>query len=228
MSLKLLRISRLKEFASSRNLVGPVALGLAIGKKANQVSDLLSGKASFGEKVARSIEEFAELSPNWLDSDDGEKVVKFEAARDKKSKPDELVIPQFNTGGAMGRGLLLRDQPGVIRGWSVNHEWLAKNIKNHSGAANLCIVTGFGDSMKGMFNPGDPLVVDRGVGEFQGDAVYFFRIGEEGFIKRLQSIPGEGLRAISANKEYESWTIKPAMDFEVFGRVLKAWQSEDF
>lgn len=145
-----------------------------------------------------------------------------------KSKPDEFVIPEFNTGGAMGNGLLLRDQPGVIRGWSVNAEWVQKNVKSHSGAQNLCIVTGFGDSMKGMFNPGDPLLVDRGVTTVEYDAVYFFRVADEGFIKRLQRIPGEGLRVLSENKKYESWTIKPGMDFEVFGRVVKAWQGEDF
>lgn len=141
---------------------------------------------------------------------------------------DDLLIPQFNTGGAMGDGLLLRDQPGMIRGWSVNREWLNKNLKNHTGAGNLCIVTGFGDSMKGMYNSGDPLVVDTGVKKVEYDAVYFFRVGDEGFIKRLQRIPGEGLVAISENKAYRDWTIKPDMDFEVFGRVLKAWKGEDF
>lgn len=145
-----------------------------------------------------------------------------------KNKPDELVIPEFNTGGSMGSGLLLRDQPGVIRGWSVNQEWVSKNVKSHTGTANLCIVTGFGDSMKGMYNPGDPLLVDRGVTNVEYDAVYFFRVESEGFIKRLQRIPGEGLRVLSENKKYESWTIKPDMDFEVLGRVLKAWQGEEF
>ena len=230
MSLKLIRIAKLKEFALSRGLVGPVALGKVIGKKANQTSDLLSGKAPFGEKVARSIEVSAELPENWLDSDAGDtaKVIKIDSIRNKKSKPDELVIPQFETGGAMGSGLLLRDQPGVIQRWVVNAEWIQKNIKSHTGAANLCIVTGFGDSMKGMFNSGDPLVLDKGVNSVEYDAVYFFRVAEEGFIKRLQRIPGEGLRVLSENKKYDSWTIKPGMDFEVFGRVVKAWQGEDF
>jgi len=145
-----------------------------------------------------------------------------------KNKPDELVIPEFNTGGAKGSGLVLRDQPGIIRGWSVNQEWVSKNVKSHTGTANLCIVTGFGDSMKGMYNPGDPLLVDRGVVRVDHDAVYFFRVESEGFIKRLQRIPGEGLRVLSENKKYESWTIKPDMDFEVLGRVLKAWQGEEF
>lgn len=68
MSLKLIRIQRLKLFASQRGHEGPVALGLAIGKSPSQASDLTTGKASFGEKVARSIEASADLPQNWLDN----------------------------------------------------------------------------------------------------------------------------------------------------------------
>ena len=67
MSLKLIRISRLKELAKARGIEGPSALGELIGKKANQTADLLSGHAPFGEKVARSIEENAKLPRDWLD-----------------------------------------------------------------------------------------------------------------------------------------------------------------
>lgn len=238
MSQKLIRITRLKQFVSMRGLEGPAAIGVAIGKRPNQVSDLLSGKASFGEKVARSIEVAANLPLNWLDAiadgaqavGPGSEVIEsvFNGRNRRKARPDELVIPQFNAGGAMGGGLVLRDQPGVIQSWHVNQEWVRKNIKSNTGASNLCIVTGFGDSMKGMFNSGDPLVIDTGIKAVDYDAVYFFRVADEGFIKRLQRIPGEGIRVLSENKKYDSWTVKPGMDFEVFGRVVKAWQGEDF
>lgn len=145
-----------------------------------------------------------------------------------KEQREEIRIMQFETGGAMGSGVLLRDQPGVINSWSVSQEWLSKNVRSHSGASNLTIVTGFGDSMRPKFNPGDPLLVDCGVRSVEFDAIYFFRVEKEGFIKRLQRIPGEGIRVISDNKDYESWTIKAGMDFEVFGRVLKIWKGEDF
>jgi phage repressor protein C with HTH and peptisase S24 domain len=92
----------------------------------------------------------------------------------------------------------------------------------------LAVVTGFGDSMKPLFNPGDPLLVDTGVRAVEFDAIYFFRIGEEGFIKRLQRVPGEGLIAISENKSYKDWVIREGMDFEVFARVVKVWRGEDF
>ena len=138
-------------------------------------------------------------------------------------------IPQFETGGAMGHaGLVLQDQPGAIRGWSVTPEWVQKNVHNFTALKNLAIVTGFGDSMRPLYNPGDPLLVDRGVTTVDFDGIYFFRVGEEGFVKRLQRIPGNGLVVISENKSYRDWTIKKGMDFEVFARVVKVWRGEDF
>ena len=50
----------------------------------------------------------------------------------------------------------------------------------------------------------------------------------KGFIKRLQRVPGEGYRVLSDNPKYETWTIKQGMDFEIFGKVIKVWKSEDF
>jgi phage repressor protein C with HTH and peptisase S24 domain len=146
-----------------------------------------------------------------------------------KQKRDDVEIRQYkDVSGGMGNGVLLRDQPGEIQSWRVTPEWLQKNVPSNTGIENLAIVTGFGPSMRGMFNPGDPLLVDRGVREVKQDAVFFFRIGDEGFIKILQRVPGVGIRAISKNKEFETWTITPDMDFEVFAKVLKVWQSEDF
>lgn len=140
-----------------------------------------------------------------------------------------VVIRHYDTGGAMGDGgVILRDQPGLIESWTVTPEWIQKNIKNCSAAANLCVVTGFGDSMRPLYEPGDPLIVDTGVKQVDFDGIYFFRVGNEGFIKRLQRIPGEGLVAISENKAYREWTIREGMDFEVFGRIVKAWRSEDY
>jgi phage repressor protein C with HTH and peptisase S24 domain len=227
MSLKLVRIDRLKQFQKSRN-VGVVELGQLIGRKTNQTSDLLNGRASFGEKVARSIEEAAHLPVGWLDQADESLVPIAAEPPAVYASTEDLVIPQYRTGGAMGAGVLLRDQPGVINSWHVSPEWIQKNVHHVTSPKNLAIVTGFGDSMKPMYNPGDPLLVDTGVKSVEFDGVYFFRIGEEGFIKRLQRVPGEGLLAISENKAYRDWTIRDGMDFEVFARVVKVWRGDDY
>jgi phage repressor protein C with HTH and peptisase S24 domain len=145
----------------------------------------------------------------------------------------EVVIPQYNAGGAMGNGLVLDGTAGIIKSWHVDYEWLRLNVRNHTGVRNLCIVTGFGPSMKPLFNPGDPLLLDKGVTTFvHEDSIYFFRVGNFGFIKMVQRIPaangGMIYRAKSKNPDYDSFDIVEGMDFEVFGKILTIWRSEQF
>lgn len=152
----------------------------------------------------------------------------------KSHEDDEtegIKILQFDTGGAMGHGVVLRDQPGVIKSWTVSDSWLQQNVHRISSAKNLCIVTGFGPSMQPLFNPGDPLLVDRGANRVDVDGVYFFRVGQDGFVKQLQRIPtanGLVIRAKSYNTLYDPFDISEGMDFEVFGRVVKVWRGEEF
>lgn len=150
--------------------------------------------------------------------------------------PPDLVITEYDTGGGMDTQgqLLLDDQPGIIRSWRVTQEWLRLNVPSHSGLRNLCIVTGFGPSMRPMFNPGDPLLVDTGVKVVNHEGVYFFRVGEEGFIKLIQRVPefdgpGFSLRIISKNPDYPPYEISPRNPhFEVLGKVLTVWRSEQY
>lgn len=152
-----------------------------------------------------------------------------EANTSKTIKTDEIMINQYHeVSGSMGAGLLLPDQPGQITRWTVTPEWIVKNLPSHTGAGNLSIITGFGDSMVGMYNPGDPLIVDTGINSCDHDGVYFFRVGNEGYVKRLQRIPNVGIVVISKNTEYKEWTITPDMDFEVLAKVLKVWESKNF
>lgn len=178
--------------------------------------------------TARRIEQAAGKPIGWLDLDHASEETEGEAYHIEQSR-FSVTIGRYDTGGRMGvAGVELRDQPGVIESWKVSREWLEKNVRGFNQTDTLCIVTGFGDSMRPMFNSGDPLIVDSSVRSVEFDAVYFFRVGSEGFIKRLQRVPGKGLVAISENSAYRDWVIDETMDFEVFGRVLKVWRSEDF
>lgn len=202
------------------------SLANALGIEPSYVSRMLypDGKAGAKKIGEGMIDKINACHPEWLSESEYTHNQKL-----MMSTADDILINQFHDAkGSMGSGITLRDQPGEITGWRVSIEWANKNIPANTGKENLCIVTGFGDSMRGMFNSGDPLIVDTGVNDLSFDGVYFFRIGNEGFIKRLQRIPGDGIRAISENKAYESWTIKDDMDFELFGRVIKVWRSEEF
>lgn len=207
-----------------------------LAKRARLKNQSIIGSLESGHRKSSSyIPAIAkELGVHALWLSEGKLPKYIEPKAEHLSMPDKIggrfyEIPQYEAGGAMGDGLILRDQPGLIQSWRVNKEWLSKNVKGYSSSRNLCIVTGFGDSMRPLFNSGDPVLIDTSVKTVEFDSVYFFRVGEEGFIKRLQRIPGEGLRVLSANRDqYEPWTIKPDMDFEILGRVLKVWRSEDF
>lgn len=229
-----IRRANLKHLVEEHGLASVAA---RVRKPARQLSDMIAGRKSFGEKVARAIEKEwdSSLPSGWLDQEGATVRAQGGDMRSNvvplKRTPDEVLIQQYETGGAMGHGLELRDQPGIIQSWRVSPEWLENNVRAHSGAKNLCIVTGFGDSMQPLFNPGDPLLVDIGVRTVDFDSIYFFRIGNDGYVKRLQRIPTEAglvLRARSENPAYESFDITEAMDFEVLGRVLKVWRGQEF
>ena len=191
-----------------------------------------SSRSQFFPAIARAFG----MTVEGLESTRIDKVVRIETEPIALPRRDgDLVIHQYEAGGAMGHGLVLEDKPpGLIKSWRVDHEWLRLNVRHHTGVHNLRIVTGFGPSMRPMFNPGDPLLLDVGVTTVDHDAVYFFRLEEHGFIKLLQRVPGpEGmaLRAKSKNPDYDPFDITPKMlaqegYFEVFGKILTVWKSE--
>lgn len=162
---------------------------------------------------------------------DGASTQILPSAHEIHSEASDVVIRQFETGGSMGKGVVLAEQPGVIKEWRVSEQWAQQNVHRVTSIKNLAIVTGFGPSMQPLFNPGDPLLVDRGVTRADVDGIYFFRVGDEGFVKQLQRIPTEKglvLRAKSYNQLYDSFDITVGMDFEVFARVVKVWRGEEF
>lgn len=137
--------------------------------------------------------------------------------------------------GNGGKLILEAEPPGIIKSWRVDQEWLRLNVPVYTSISNLCIVTGFGPSMKPIFNPGDPLLMDRGVNYVDHEGIYFFRLGDEGFIKIIQRVPnfdkpGFVLRIISKNKEdFPHYDISPRHpDFHVIGKILTVWRSEQY
>lgn len=211
---------------------------LGFGQSA--LSQYLNGKIPLNPDAATklaqlfgiSVQDFSPSIANGIETILGRVVVVPEEEGQHPSRQQKkagtVTIPQFDTGGAMGGGIVLKEQPGVIQRWDVSQEWAHKNLPYYTTVENLGIVTGFGDSMLGMFNPGDPILVDRGITKCDVDGVYFFRVDGEGFIKRLQRIPGHGILVISENSKYRDWTIKSGMEFQVLAKVLTVWRSEHF
>jgi phage repressor protein C with HTH and peptisase S24 domain len=198
---------------------------------AGYISQMLIRKRPFSEKSAIKHALKLGLDSNWfliphpeLWGGDVDEIDAYDNYIEAAENTFEIASHD-DVAGSMGGGVILNEQPGQITSITVNTEWADKNIPANTGKQNIKIITGFGDSMKPLFMPGDPLLIDIGVKTCNHDGIYFFRVGNEGFVKRLQRIPGQGIRAVSVNPSYESWTITEDMDFEVFGKVLTAWSS---
>lgn len=228
-------------------------IGMSLAQFSNLrdgAKDSQTGKArGMRKETARRIEEAVGKPSGWLDQvhdQEGNEPQAttvniasspYEAPSDSGEGRD-LIITQYDVGGAMGNGgklILEAEQPGVIKSWRVDQDWLRLNVPTYTSVGNLCIVTGFGPSMKPIFNPGDPLLMDRGVNHVDHEGIYFFRIGDEGFIKIIQRVPnfdkpGFVLRIISKNKDdfppYDISSKHP--DFHVIGKILTVWRSEQY
>jgi phage repressor protein C with HTH and peptisase S24 domain len=158
------------------------------------------------------------VSPDSLLDDGNASLRIFQLDLNRISKEDEDNID-------------LQKQPGVIEGWKISKEWAEKNIPPCTDLNNIRIMTGFTESMRGLFEPGDPIIVDTGIKELRYDGVYLFKADMNGvkqlFVKRLQRVPDHGIRVISQNKEYETFTISPEK-CNIIGKVLKVWNSTVF
>ncbi|QPR33392.1 helix-turn-helix transcriptional regulator [Delftia acidovorans] len=244
-SRKTQSLPRLLEAAAERGVHGAAAIAKAL----NASDQAVNNWKTRGVPHAMSVEaqRLWGVSAQWLATGEGDKWLPATTTVKKEipapapvpspdGGPPDLIIQQYeDTGGGMSHGFNLEDNPpGHIRSWRVTHDWLRINVPIHTGIKNLCIVTGFGSSMKPMFNPGDPILVDLGIKVVDQEGAYFFRVGNEGYIKLLQRIPefdgpGFRLRAISKNPDYQPFDISPKNPhFEVIGKILTVWRSEHF
>lgn len=212
------RLKRLEQLIDDDYERSPAEFERKTGIKMSQVNQWFTGYRALRDKALRRLEDKTGKPEGWFDAGEG---------------ADDLMLLQYEAAGAMGNGGLILEEspPGVIKSWKVDPEWIRLNVQHHTGVANLCIVTGFGPSMRPRYNPGDPLLIDRGVQSVEsgGDGVYFFRVGNHGFIKQLQRIPtaaGLVVRAKSFNPDYDPFDITHDMDFHVLGKILTVWKSE--
>jgi len=171
MSDKLVRIHMLRQFAHHRGLTGPTEIGKAIGKPANQTADLLAGRANFGEKVARSIEENAGLPNKWLDSIDMEQNVR--PGPEMRGRVPLLSDVQ----AGMYKEFVDNTQPGDGGSEMIP---VSCPVGRHTFALRVV-----GDSMEPDFTPGMILIVEPDLDPQPGDYVIAKNGSDETTFKQL-------------------------------------------
>lgn len=221
-----LRIQALQE------LIGELTLAEfaeRYGLNASYLSQLINGRRSFGERSAKRMEEKISLPAGTLVSPAG--ALDDTAGQTRflmPARPGELDIPQYDVRAAMGDGQVLpSDYIETVRHITVQKEFLVQQGCVFSKPENLCIITGFGESMNKTFSSGDPLIIDRGITAIEVDGVYLISLDNHLMVKRLQIIAG-GVRVLSDNEAYPPQEVKgPDLALlVVHARVLLAWRSQ--
>lgn len=208
-------------------------IALRTGKPANQgeLSGLLSGKKSFGEKKARKLEEQAGMPAGWLDHG-GEGSTEDRAGLGVPSiSVDEtgqsyVRFPLLEGFAGMGPGDYVADYPEVVESLRVAREWVERKLPGVPPEA-IRVITGRGDSMKGQYNDGDLIFIDTRVKAFDQDSAYCFRWEGRVLVKRLQFVGRGMLRILSKNADYPAIDA-PIDDIEIGGRALAAWTLKEF
>jgi phage repressor protein C with HTH and peptisase S24 domain len=142
-----------------------------------------------------------------------------------KSLPDDVDIPLSSAIASMGRGVDQAHEE-VVTHMTVNRAWLARNC-TYTSLENLTLLTGHGDSMTGIYEDGDVLLVDRGIREIKIDGIYALARNDELFIKRVARRVDGSFLMLSNNPSYppEPITDVEREKFSILGRVVMVWNA---
>lgn len=98
----------------------------------------------------------------------------------------------------MGEGRINDDYPEVIKSMDFTPAYIRSVVGFVPQPGRLVLVTGRGDSMIPVIQPGESLMVDTGVTSFDGDGIYLINTGNGQQIKGLQD-RGDAIYVVSAN-----------------------------
>jgi hypothetical protein len=215
MELKQIRMQRLRELQSELGADGPVELGKAIGRKANQTSDLLSGRASFGEKVARSIEQHAGLPSGWLDEAD------LEATPLRFSKLPAAWLAVLPL-GADPATPFNPHETALSGSLNLSREWMrALGLEDPEALRYLHISD---DLMEPTLMRADVLLVDTSVRDSRRDGIHVLHVGDRLLVRRLRLRLDRNIEVSADSSTVKSTDVAEPTDLRVLGRAVWVWR----
>jgi len=195
--------------------------GRKVGRERAQIKQYLSPDynegRSIGERVARDIEEKAEVARGTLDDDDA---TTFQAPQ--VALEDQAVFALLDVRAACGAGLMASDHPEVVSMMSMPIGMAQSLLGTTNKAGAVKIVSAANDSMAPTIEPDDLLFVDTSTVEYMTEGVYLLVHDGHLICKRL-SRPGKDIIVSSDNPHYNSWkwSDRPEQT-RIVGRVLRA------
>ena len=136
----------------------------------------------------------------------------------------EIRIPQYDIRAAMGHGQVPSEYSEVVRNLVIREELLREKGVTYTSAQALGVITGWGQSMEGTINDKDPVIVDRGVNNYEGEGVYVLTWHGDLLIKRLQRRDEDHVWLISDNRNYDKQSAR-IEDVTIHAKVLLVWNA---
>lgn len=186
-------------------------LARRVGISAPSVNGWFTGKAKFlrGENLLAAAKAL-DVDQDWLASGKGsmhrQVVAEAPPAQylDATSiSPQETPSPyvrvqQLDAEAGMGGELVNDDHPEVVQAMDFTPSYIRGLVGFLPPPGRLVLITGRGDSMIPVIQPGDVVMVDTGTTSFDGDGIYLINTGGGQQIKALQH-RGDGIYVVSAN-----------------------------
>jgi phage repressor protein C with HTH and peptisase S24 domain len=116
----------------------------------------------------------------------------------EKPPTDYVRVEQLDGEADMGDGRVNDDYPEVVRSMDFTPAYIRAVVGFIPPPGRLVMVTGRGDSMLPVIQPGESLIVDTGVKTFDGDGIYLINTGNGQQVKGLQD-RGDAVYVVSAN-----------------------------
>lgn len=113
---------------------------------------------------------------------------------------DYVRVQQLDAEAGMGDAVENVDYPEVIRAIDFEPGYIRSIVGFVPAPGRLRLITGNGDSMQPVIQPGDVVVVDTGITAFDGDGIYLINMGNGQQIKRL--LDRGVIHVASDNKSY--------------------------
>ncbi|WP_274347025.1 S24 family peptidase [Xanthomonas campestris] len=193
-----LRRARLQQWINDHHEGKQADFVRAAGVNQGELSLLLKNK-SFGEKRAAAIEKAAGMPAGYLSSGDETLAPKISTVLETEMRAGDYVrVDQLDGDAGMGEGRINDDYPDVIRSMDLTPAYIRSVVGFVPQPGRLVLVTGRGDSMIPVIQPGESLIVDTGVSTFDGDGIYLINTGNGQQIKGLQD-RGDAIYVVSAN-----------------------------
>ena len=220
----------------------PERLGLVVGKASlrefakligisySVLYQYLNGKSEPTRPVLLAIAQKTGVSLEWLVAGQGrpsgetseiahEETQTVKHFTCKETPRGYIFPPVLEMAGSGASGKIERGR--VSEAIVFKDAWLKKEFGVNPRF--LCLLEVRGESMEPTLKPGELVLINRSDSGNVSDGLFAFRLDQVLLVKRLQRVPGEGMRLTSDNPRYESFTVslkEPPERFSIIGRVI--------